>query len=100
MDKSNIDEVIMVGGSTYIPKVRQIVQNFFNKPLNFTVNPEEAVCAGAAIQAAILSGHRDKSLKNFHLQDVIPMNLGTDVKNGIFDVIIKKNTSIPVDNTR
>ena len=60
MSKAVIDEIVMVGGSTYIPKVRNIVEEYFGKPLNYSVNPDEAVCAGAAIQAAILSGHRDK----------------------------------------
>jgi molecular chaperone DnaK (HSP70) len=62
LNKSKIDDIVLVGGSTRIPKVRTLLQEYFGKPLNHSVHPDEAVCAGAAIQAAILSGHRDKSI--------------------------------------
>ena len=73
---------------------------YFGKPLNHSVNPDEAVCAGAAIQAAILSGHRDKQIQKFFLLDVVPLNMGVNVISGLLDVVIKKNTPIPIKKTK
>jgi heat shock protein 1/8 len=72
---------------------------YFGKPLNHSVNPDEAVCAGAAIQAAIMSGHRDKSIQKFFLLDVVPLNMGVNVVSGLLSVVIKKNTPIPIKKT-
>jgi molecular chaperone DnaK (HSP70) len=96
MKKADIDEIVMIGGSTYIPKVRNIVEEYFGKPLNYSVNPDEAVCAGAAIQAAILSGYRDKHIQNLFLLDIVPLNLGINVQSGLLEVVVKKNTPIPI----
>lgn len=76
-DKGNVDEIVLVGGSTRIPKVQQLLQDYFNgKELNKSINPDEAVAYGAAIQAAILSGAKDKKLLDILLLDVTPISLG------------------------
>ena len=96
LDKNKIDEIIMVGGSTRIDKVRKMISRFFNeKPLNFEVHPDEAVAGGAAIQAAILNGDQCKSINDIFLLDVVPLSLGINVSGGIMSVLIKKNTTIP-----
>ena len=76
MDKSKIDEIVLVGGSTRIPKIQKLLQDFFNgKELNKTINPDEAVAYGAAVQAAILTGVQDKELQEVVLIDVAPLSL-------------------------
>ncbi|KAI8564635.1 hypothetical protein RHMOL_Rhmol03G0196100 [Rhododendron molle] len=96
IDKSNVDEVILVGGSTRIPKVRQLLQDFFNgKELCKSINPDEAVAYGAAVQAAILGGELNGNVQDLVLVlDVTPLSLGLDVW-GVTDVFIPKNTKIP-----
>lgn len=88
---SNIDEVLLVGGQTRTPKVQQTVQNFFGKEPNKTVNPDEVVAVGAAIQAAVLKGE----VKEVLLLDVTPLSLGIETLGGIFTKIIERNTTIP-----
>ena len=88
---SNIDEVLLVGGQTRTPKVQQTVQNFFGKEPNKTVNPDEVVGVGAAIQAAVLKG----DVKEVLLLDVTPLSLGIETLGGIFTKIIERNTTIP-----
>lgn len=97
MDKKSIDEVVLVGGSTRIPKVQQLLSEYFNgKKLNKEVNPDEAVAYGACIQAAILSGARDQKLENLILVDVTPLSLGVETAGGQMTVLVPRNTRIPV----
>ncbi|MGO9613323.1 MAG: molecular chaperone DnaK [Dissulfurispiraceae bacterium] len=93
---SNIDEVILVGGQTRSPKVQQVVQNYFNKEPNKTVNPDEVVAVGAAIQAAVLKGE----VKEVLLLDVTPLSLGIETLGGIFTKIIERNTTIPTKKSQ
>ncbi|MFH0933159.1 MAG: molecular chaperone DnaK [Nitrospirota bacterium] len=91
LSPSNIDEVLLVGGQTRTPKVQQTVQSFFGKEPNKTVNPDEVVGVGAAIQAAVLKGE----VKEVLLLDVTPLSLGIETLGGIFTKIIERNTTIP-----
>ncbi|HHL18790.1 MAG TPA: molecular chaperone DnaK [Thiothrix sp.] len=91
LDKSDIDEVILVGGQTRMPKIQQTVQQFFNKDPRKDVNPDEAVALGAVIQAAVLSGDVNDVL----LLDVTPLSLGIETMGGVLTKLIKKNTTIP-----
>ncbi|AEQ60581.1 heat shock protein 70-like protein [Acanthamoeba polyphaga mimivirus] len=101
LDKSQVHEIVLVGGSSRIPKVRQLLSNFFNgKKLNETVNPDEAVAYGAAIQAAILVGQTDEKLQNIVLVDVTPLSLGLETAGGIMTNIIDRNTTIPCKKSR
>jgi len=96
MDKSKVHEVVLVGGSTRIPKIQQLLSDFFNgKELNKSINPDEAVAYGAAVQAAILSGVKDESVKDLLLLDVAPVSLGLETAGGVMTKIIERNTTIP-----
>jgi heat shock protein 1/8 len=97
LEKSRIDDIVLVGGSIRIPKVQEILQDFFEgKALSKTVNPDEAVAYGAAVQAAIMNGKIAQESTDFNaLQDVTPMSLGVEVYGGGFSVIIPKNMKIP-----
>ncbi|XXG54730.1 hypothetical protein AAC387_Pa03g2536 [Persea americana] len=96
MDKNSIDDVVLVGGSTRIPKVRQLVQEFFNgKELCKSINPDEAVAYGAAVQATKLSGMGNQKVKDLVLLDVTPLSLGINVKGELMSVVIPRNTPIP-----
>jgi len=98
MDKSKIDEIVLVGGSTRIPKVQQLLSDFFNgRELNKSVNPDEAVAYGAAIQAAILTKQEDTSgtLKDMLLVDITPLSLGIETAGGVMTVLIPKSSKIP-----
>lgn len=102
MDKSQIDEIVLVGGSTRIPKVQSMLSEFFNgKQLNHSVNPDEAVAYGAAIQASILSGGaKDSKLNEVLLLDVIPLSLGLKTAGDVMTVLIPRNTTIPCKKTQ
>jgi len=100
VDKKQIQEIVLVGGSTRVPKIQQILSDFFDgKELCKSVNPDEAVAYGAAIQAAILSGKKDKTLQLMVLLDVTPLSLGVETQGGIMAVVIPRNTTIPCHKT-
>jgi L1 cell adhesion molecule like protein len=101
IDKSQIDEVVLVGGSTRIPKVQKLLQDFFNgKELNKSINPDEAVAYGAAIQAAILSDDVSDELEDWLLLDVASLSLGLETAGGVMTPIIKRNTKVPAKQTQ
>jgi len=95
LDKSKIDEIILVGGSTRIPRVEQMLKKFFNKEPNKHIHPDEAVAVGAAYQAASIEDILDDDLEKLVLIDVTPLSLGIAVGGEIMSVIIKRNTKIP-----
>ena len=91
MTPKDIDEVVLVGGSTRIPKVQQIVRDLFGKEPNKSVNPDEVVAVGAAVQGGVLGGE----VKDVLLLDVTPLSLGIETLGGVFTKLIERNTTIP-----
>lgn len=99
LKKSDIDEIVLVGGSTRIPKVQQLIKDFFNKEPNRGINPDEAVAYGAAVQAAVLTGESDLGNKVV-LVDVIPLSLGIETVGGVMTKLIERNTQIPTKKSQ
>lgn len=99
--KSKIHDVVLVGGSTRIPKVVELLKDFFNgKEPNRSINPDEAVAYGAAVQAAILNGDQSEQIGACVLLDVAPLSLGIETAGGVMTVLIPRNTTIPAKKSQ
>ena len=99
--KADVDEIVLVGGSTRVPKIQQLLTEYFNgKELCKSINPDEAVAYGAAVQAAILAGHGDEKTDQLLLIDVCPLTLGVETSGGIMTSMIPRNTTVPCKKTQ
>ncbi|KAG8813744.1 70-kilodalton heat shock protein [Serendipita sp. 399] len=100
MDKSDVEEIVLVGGSTHIPRIVQLISKFFNgKEVNQSVNPDCAVAHGAAVQAAILAGDDSEKLQPVVLLDVAPLSLGIQTAGGVMTPIVRRNDTVPIKKT-
>jgi heat shock protein 5 len=99
LKKSEVDEIVLVGGSTRIPKVQQLIKDFFGREPNKGINPDEAVAYGAAVQAAVLTGESELGNKVV-LIDVIPLSLGIETVGGVMTKLIERNTQIPTKKSQ
>lgn len=101
LQKNQIHEVVLVGGSTRIPKVQQLLEEFFDgEQLNKSINPDEAVAYGAAVQAAILAGDQSAEIKDVLLLDVTPLSLGIETACGVMTTLIERNSRIPAKTSK
>merc|ERR1711881_665617 len=101
IDKKSVHDLVLVGGSTRIPKVQSMIQEFFNgKEPNRSINPDEAVAFGAAVQAAILTGETSEKTSEILLLDVAPLSTGIETAGGVMTALIKRNTTVPTKQTQ
>lgn len=101
VSKGNVNQIVLVGGSSRIPKIQEMLSERFNgKELNRSINPDEAVAYGAAVQAALLTGGKGKTLDSLLLIDVAPLSLGIETAGGVMTKLIERNTTIPTKKTQ
>ena len=101
ISKSEIHDIVLVGGSTRIPKVQQLLQDFFNgKELTKSINPDEGVAYGAAIQASVLTGNKSEKTRDILLLDVAPLSLGIETAGGVMTPLIERNTTVPTKKSQ